>query len=326
MVAAERDGASLSGRIVERRLIMDHDGESGAVLERAVLDDGRAVVLKTFDPVSDLSFVVAGRVLPVDVELWQSGILDLSPPGLGHAVLGAWQEDGRWVLAMRDLSGSLLSYESRLSRDQYRTLIAAADAMHTARRGVAVDGLWPVEARVALFSPRVMAPYARDANPLPGWCLEGWQAWAEVAPAGVRQLVDRIHADPRILTGPLLQLGPSTLLHGDYWTPNLAFEDGRVIAIDWGLATIGPPVLEFVSFLVGCATQVDATHEELLDDLRDILGPDHEALLRIGLVFGVVEMGWNLAWQITRHPSPQATTEFDWWVQAALAASEWGLG
>ena len=58
------------------------------------------------------------------------------------------------------LSGSLLSYESHLTRDHYRTLIAAGDAMHTALRGVAVDGLWPVEARVALFSPRVMTPYA----------------------------------------------------------------------------------------------------------------------------------------------------------------------
>ena len=137
--------------------------------------------------------------------------------------------------------------------------------------------------------------------------------------------MDRIHANPRTLTGPLLQLGPATLLHGDYWTPNLAIEDGRVIAIDWGLATLGPPVLEFVSFLVGCSTQVDATHEELLDDLRDILGPGHEALLRIGVVFGVVEMGWNLAWQLTRHPSPQATTEFDWWVQAAQADIHSGL-
>lgn len=325
MVAVERDGVSLRSRIVERRPILEHEGASGAVLERAVLDDGSSLVLKTLDSASDLSLVIAGRVIPVDVELWRSGILDLLPAGLGHAVLGAWTEEDRWVLAMRDLSGSLLSYESRLTRDQYRTLIAAGAAMHAALRGVAVDGLWPVEARVSLFSPRVMAPYAHAANPLPGWCLDGWQAWTDVAPADVRQLVDLIHADPQRLTRPLRQLGPTTLLHGDYWTPNLALEDGRVIAIDWGLATIGPPVLEFVSFLVGCSTQVDATHEELLEDLRDLLGPGHETLLRIGLVFGVVEMGWNLAWQLTRHPSPIATTEFDWWVQAAREAAQSGV-
>lgn len=197
--------------------------------------------------------------------------------------------------------------------------------MHTSLRGVGVHSLLPVESRVSLFSPRVMGPHVHAANPLPGWCLGGWSAWAEVAPADVRQLVDRIHADPRTLTGPLQRLGPVTLLHGDYWTPNLALEDGRVVAIDWGLATIGPPVLEFVSFLVGCSTQVDATHEELLNDLRDLLGPGHEALLRIGLAFGVVEMGWNLAWQLTRHPSPLATSEFDWWVQAARDAAQSGL-
>lgn len=109
MVYVERDGASLLGRIVARRPIVEHEGASGAVLERAVLDDGSSLVLKTFDPVGDLSMVVAGRVTPVDVELWNARILDALPPRLGHAVLGAWQEDGRWVLAMRDLSGSLLS-------------------------------------------------------------------------------------------------------------------------------------------------------------------------------------------------------------------------
>lgn len=73
------------------------------------------------------------------------------------------------------------------------------------------------------------------------------------------------------------------------------------------------------------STQVDANHEELLGDLRNLLGPGHETLLRIGLVFGVVEMSWNLAWQLTRNPSPQATTEFDWWVQVARDAIRSGL-
>ncbi|MFZ1410744.1 MAG: phosphotransferase [Micropruina sp.] len=324
MVLLDGDGAVAARRIVERRPIPQHEGASGAVLESAVLDDGSQLVLKTFDPDRDLSMVLAGRAVPTDVELWQSGILDRLPPQLGHAVRGAWQEDGRWVLAMHDLSGTLLSYESRLTREAYRTVIGAAAALHASSSDIKVDSLWSAEARVSLFAPRVMSPHEHGENPLPGWCLQGWAAWAELAPADVRALVDRIHADPRILTRPLRRLGPMALLHGDFWTPNLALDEGRVVAIDWALATIGPPVLEYVSFLVGCSGQVEATRDDLVSDLRDLLGPGQEELLQVGLVFGVVELGWNLAWQLAHHPSPQTSAEFDWWVHAARAAANAG--
>jgi hypothetical protein len=320
------DRTSPADRIVERHPIGEHDGASGALLERATLDDGTRVVLKTFDPLRDLSMVIARRQVPADVELWQSGVLDRLPSTIGHAIRGAWQEDGRWVLAMSDLSESLLSYESRLTRGQCRQVMAAAAALHQATRGGRMPSLWTVEERVAVFSPRVMNAHAQGENPLPGWCLQGWAAWEELAPPDVRALVARIHEHPEVLTGPLRRLGPEALLHGDFWTPNLALEQERIVAIDWALATVGPPVLEFASFLVGCAAQVDATPEEILDDLRAVSGPAHdEALLRLGLVFGVVEMGWNLAWHLKSRPSPEPRAVFDWWIEAARrgAATGW---
>lgn len=316
----------LRDHIVERTPMPDNDGASGATLEHARLDDGTTLVLKTFDPERDLTMSIPGRTVPMDVELWRTGTLDRLPPASGHAVRDAWQEEGRWVVAMIDVGARLLSYETRFSRDQCRRLLAAAVSLHDVFRGEAPPILMAAEQRLCLFAPSVMARYAGGENPLPAWCLAGWEAFDTLAPADVRDLVRRIQAEPALLTGPLRRRGGETLLHGDFWTPNLAPGPDRVIVIDWALATLGPPVLEFTSFLVGCAGQVEATLEQILDDLRGLWGDAHDdVLLQAGLVFGVVEMGWNLGWYLAHDPSPAAQATFDWWVQAARAGVATGL-
>lgn len=300
-----------------------HDGASGARLERARLDDGAVVVVKTFDPSQDLTMRVSGRTVPLDVVLWQAGVLDRLPSGLGHAVLDAWQEDGVWVVAMRDLGGQLLSYDSVLSREECRGLLAPAVAMHDAFAGEDIDGLWSLEDRLSVFAPRVIGRFSDEAS-LAAWCLAGWERFADLAPADVVDLVAAVHVEPGRLARPLLRLGGRTLLHGDYWTPNLAPTPGGVVVIDWALATAGPPVVEFASFLVGCAGQVLARREEILDDLRELWGArSDETVLSLGLAVGVVEMGWNLAWHAAR--DPDAREPFDWWVAAARSAAETGL-
>lgn len=242
----------LRDRIVTRIPLDDNDGASGATLERARLDDGTGLILKTFDPARDLTMLIPGRTVPLDVELWRAGVLDRLPSEIGHAVRDAWREDGRWVVAMTDVGAHLLSYESRLGRDGGRRLLRAARALHAAFRGQPLPGLWPTTERIALFAPRVMTRGEHGENPLPAWCLAGWRQFDALVPAEVRDLVHRVHADPAVLAAPLTARSGVTLLHGDYWTPNLAPEPDRVVAIDWALATLGPPVLEYASFLVGC--------------------------------------------------------------------------
>lgn len=316
---------SVQERIVRRVPVGDHDGASGAGLERARLDDGSTVVLKRFDPTQDLTMLIAGRVVPLDVELWRSGTLDRLPAPMSHAVLHAWDEDGQWVLAMADLGSSLLTYESMISQDACKKVFAAADTMHRAFADELVPGLWSFEDRLSVFAPRVMAPLVSTGNPLPAWCLDGWEKFGALAPPDVVDLVDAVHARPASLAEPLVGLGGRTLLHGDLWLPNIALEPGRVTVIDWGLATWGPPVAEFVSFLVGCANQVLATREVVLDDLRTLWGNRaHEAMLQLGLVLGVVEMGWNLAWH-TAKDTPGAREAFDWWIAAARRGADTGL-
>ena len=321
----EVTSGALRDRIVERVVLEQHDGASGAGLERARLDDGSLLVLKTFDPDQDLSLRIPGRVEPLDVALWRAGTLDRLPPPIGHAIRDAWTEDGTWILAMVDLHEQLLDYRSVVSREQCRRILAAAVAMHGAFAGEDIDGLWPLEQRLLLFSSRTMEPFRDTSNPLPGLCLDGWERFATVAPPDVVELVASVHDRPEILADPMAERGGRTLLHGDYWIPNMAPSANRIDLIDWGLATSGPPVVEFASFLVGCSNQVRASRDDILDDLRHLWGARHdEKLLRLGLAVGVVEMGWNLALQATQEPGDTGEA-LGWWVAAARRAVDTGL-
>ena len=315
----------LASRLRSRSVIDDHDGASGARLERAVLDDGASLILKVCDHETDLSMLIPGRIKPLDVQLWQEGYLDRLPDVMGHAVRGAWQEDGSWVLAMDDLGDRLLSYRSVVSRRQCGQLLAAASAMHDRFAGDAPSGLWSAEERMTVFAPRTMGPYAAGGNALPGWCLSGWEQFDALAPPDVRDLVVRIHQDPQQLAQALADLGPTTLVHGDYWTPNLAPEPGRVVAIDWALATAGSPAAEFVSFLVGCGGQVQASKDEILHDITELWAGRYDGrLLTVALILGLVEMGWNLSLSASEG-SPSARAEWQWWVQAARRSADTGL-
>lgn len=315
----------LGSRLRSRSVIDEHDGASGARLERAVLDDGARLILKVCNHETDLSMLIPGRIMPLDVHLWQEGHLDRLPEVMGHAVRGAWQEDAFWVLAMDDLGDRLLSYRSVVSKEQCRQILAAACAMHDRFAEDPPSGLWSAEDRMTVFAPRTMQPYVAGDNPLPGWCLRGWERFDSLAPPDVRDLVYGVHQDPRRLAQLLADLGPTTLLHGDYWTPNLAPAPGRVVAIDWALATSGSPAAEFVSFLVGCGGQVQASKDEILSDITELWAGRYDGrLLTVALVLGLVEMGWNLSLAASEGSSA-ARAEWQWWVEAARRSADTGL-
>ena len=77
---------SILDRAIRREPLDSHDGRSGAVLERVVLDDGTKLVVKTAAPGADLPGAATtdpGR----ELWLWSSGILGQLPAGVGHAIV-----------------------------------------------------------------------------------------------------------------------------------------------------------------------------------------------------------------------------------------------
>jgi hypothetical protein len=326
--------------ILDRSPVND-DGRSGAVLERLSLADGSRVVVKRFDPTVDLVMRLSGDPTGREVELVRRGVLDGLPPTVLHPVIDAWYDDGRGVLVMRDLGDAVLTWKSIVSPDQARTMFAAIADLHAAFLGSAPDGLAPLDLLLGLFEPRRIRPYA--GNSIVDYALRGWEYWPEVAPGEVGERVLALAQDTAPLIAACRAL-PSTLLHGDLSTVNMALEPDRpgcLTLIDWGLVAAGPAELDIGRLLAGCAhlfgpvgREASATIVARLDGLlalqREVAGPTYDDdAMRLGLLAGISWLGWNKALDIVEHPDPavreRERAALPWWLRQAELALETGL-
>lgn len=304
----------------ERTPMHDHDGRSGSTLERVRLADGSRFVLKRSTPGLDL----VGRLTAGpdrEWELFTVGVLDVLPDGVGHAIVDAWRDGPDTVVLMRDVGPYIPGWTRTLERAECHRILAAAAAVHDAFRGDRPPGLCDLADRLTLLWPHRMSPLAGGPNPLPALVLRGWRRFADLAGPPVVQAVTTLQDDPLPLV-TALGAYPHTLLHGDLWPVNLALEPGQVTLLDWSAATWGPPVVEFAVLLTGGAGHVVGGHDAVLADVRAVSTAwQDEDGLRLGLVAGLMELGWNKALDAAEHPDPRerarARADLEWWVQAA---------
>ena len=307
------------------------DGRSGATLERVLLADGSRVIVKRFDPSVDLVMRISGDPRGREVEIFQRGILDRLPATVQHPVVGGWFDDeGHGVLVMRDLGDAVLGWKSIVTREQARTMFGAVADLHRAFLGSAPDGLTPLGSVLSMFEPQRLQAYAGEA--LVDYALRGWECWPEVAPGEVGERVLAIAQDTTPLRKACESL-PTTLLHGDLATVNMAFEADRpgcLTLIDWGLAAAGPAELDIGRLLAGCGHLFDAGLDDVVGLQREAAGAAYdEAALRLGLLGGITWLGWNKALDIVEHPDPavreRERAALGWWLQQAELAFETGL-
>ena len=77
-------------------------------------------------------------------------------------------------------------------------------------------------------------------EPVPRIALEGWQRFAERAPARLRAIVDELRTDATPLSEAVLTT-PQAFLHGDWKFGNLGVGDnGHTILLDWAYPGEGP--------------------------------------------------------------------------------------
>ena len=334
------DRALLEGAL--DRAPVNDEGRSGAVLERVVLADESCVIVKHFDPTVDLVMRLSGDSTGREVELVRRGVLDGLPPTVLHPVIDAWyDDDGRGVLVMRDLGDAVLTWKSVVGRDQARTMFAAIADLHGAFLGSAPSGLTPLDVLLGLFEPQRIRPHAGSS--IVDYALRGWEYWPEVAPGEVGERVLALARDTAPLTAAFRAL-PSTLIHGDLATVNMALEPERpecLTLIDWGLAAAGPAEVDIGRLLAGCAQlfgpvgrDESATIVARLDGLvalqREVAGPAYDdAAMRLGLLAGICWLGWNKALDIVEHPDPavreRERAALPWWLRQAELALEAGL-
>lgn len=302
----------------ERTPFADHDGRSGSTLERVRLADGTRLELKRSTPGLDLVGALTGGG-DREFQLVAAGVLDALPHGVGHAIVDAWRDGSDTLVLMRDVGAHVPGWTRSLTRTDCRTILRAAEALHDAFRGDRPPGLCDLADRLTLLWPHRLAPLDGGPNPLPGLVLRGWTRFAALAEPPVVAAVRAVQADPSPLV-TALAAHPHTLLHGDLWPVNLALEPDRVTLLDWSVATWAPPVLELATFLTGAASQVEGGHDAILDVHRAVTRTDPDAL-RLGLVAGLLELGWNKALDAAEHPDPAKRdadrADLAWWVRAA---------
>ncbi|WP_183096265.1 phosphotransferase [Nocardioides stalactiti] len=318
---AALDSATAHGTLGE-------DGRSGAALQRVRLGDGRTVIVKRYDARTDFVMRMVGDEHGREVEVYLSGLLDGLPPTVQHPILGAWyDDDGHGVVVMRDLGEAVLTWDRLLSVDQARTILSGLADLHRTFRGQAEPTPTSLDSVHGIFEPERIRPFS--GIPLVDAALRGWEYFAEVAPDEVGQRVLALALDGGALVSALLDR-PSTLLHGDASTVNMAIEDHGLTLFDWGIAMVGPGEFDVARLLVGCAHTFDLTFDEFLDLHREVAGPDHdEVSLDLALLSSLAWMGWNKALDIVEHPDEEVRAReragLDWWLAQAGRALERGL-
>jgi hypothetical protein len=317
---------SLLVDVVRREPLAAADGRSGSLLERVVLADGRTLVVKhVLDGGDWIMRATAdhGRA----ATLWSQGVLARVPETIDHAVVGAEQVEGGWVVIMRDVSPYLVPDHSRIGRGDSRRVLEAAAALHAAFADDPPLQLCSLADRYGFLSPATARREAGGADEVPRLIGRGWERFAEVAPAEVAGPVLAVLERPASLAAGLSRY-PSTLVQGDLKLGNLGFAGDRVVMLDWGTQTgWAPAAVEVAWYLAINWSRIDATREQVLDDFRAAEGDRHdEDALRLALLGGLVQLGWDKALHASGHADPavraREAADLSWWCDRARDAFE----
>jgi hypothetical protein len=317
---------SLLGDVVSREPLAAADGRSGSLLERVVLADGRSLVVKLVLDGGDWIMRATadhGRA----ATLWSRGVLARVPEVIDHAVVGAERVEGGWVVIMRDVSAALVPDHARLGRGDSRRVLEAAAALHAAFADEPPLRLCSLADRYGFLSPATARREAGGDDEVPRLIGRGWERFAEAAPAEVAGPVLAVLERPASLAAALSR-HPSTLVQGDLKLGNLGFAGDRVVMLDWGTQTgWAPAAVEVAWYLAINWSRIDATREQVLDDFRAAEGERHdEDALRLALLGGLVQLGWDKALHASGHPDPavraREAADLAWWCDRARDALE----
>jgi hypothetical protein len=319
------------GDATDRAILAEHVGKSGAALERVTLRDGRTLVVKRVTPESDLTLGMVGGSVAQEYLLWRSGGLDRLPADVGHVVLDGWTEDpDTTVIVMRDLGDTVLTWDDRLDSGRCRWLVDRIASLHRAFLRDPPAEVAPLLPLLELFAPRRITVLAAAGNELMSLALRGWEYFADPAlvPRDVSDAVFELHSDAQPLVDGLAA-GPVTLAHGDLATVNMAFEDDRLILLDWAMPVAAPGCLDVARFLVGCGHVVDLDPDTFIGTYRQAAGPAYDdTSMGLALLSALGWLGWNKALDVVESPDAavreRERTSLAWWVATARKTLENG--
>ena len=313
--------SALLDQVVTRQTLGDHDGRSGATLERLTLNNGSTLILKRADPTKEIGGLLG--IPDAELALWEAGAFARFPDATSHAILDKWTEGDHILTLMRDLDGTIPGWSRRLTAVDCERILAAASAVHHAFVERVPFGVVPLVQRLGLLSPQTMSSIDGTSGLAP-YILRGWEYFHEQVDAEISDAVQAAHRDPAGLARAFAP-APTTLLHADLWPVNLAIDAAGVTFLDWAIATAGPAALECSIFLSGAADHVEASREQIIATFRRASGDltdDHT--MRVALFASLCDLGWNKALDAAENGDPaqraRGAADLAWWVEAGHAA------
>ena len=248
------------------------------------------------------------------------------PDTVDPAIVAAEPEGDAWWVVMRDVSAELLDESTPLTREENRFVLARAAEMWATFSNEDVPHLSTLPDRLAFAVPAISETERDGVDILPKQFEAAWEAFGEAVDDDVGAAILRLVDDVSPLAEALAARG-TTLIHGDLRDENIALPDGRLVLLDFGLATQGNPALELAWYMVHDVWRIDATHDEVVEDFRHALGErDDPVALELGLISGLVQYGWIFGHSAVVHTDPAerewARTELNWWVPRVRHALE----
>lgn len=312
---------ALLDRVVARKALGDHDGRSGATLERLTLDDATTLVLKQADPSNEISGLLG--IADAELALWQAGAFARFPGAIHHAILDKWTDGDHILTLMRDLGDTVPGWTRRLTASECEQIFAAASALHHTFVDQVPAGVVPLARRLGLLSPQTMATID-DTSGLAPHVVRGWEHFHDQVDAEISAAVQAAHRDPAGLARAFAPTA-TTLLHADLWPVNLAIDTTTVTFLDWAIATAGPAALECSIFLSGAADHVNASRDQIITAFRRTSGDlTDDRTMRIALFASLCDLGWNKALDAAENDDPaqraRAAADLAWWIKAGQAA------
>jgi Phosphotransferase enzyme family len=307
------------------------DGKSGSAFERLDIG-GEPHVLKVMHIDDDWIARSLGDIACRQVTVWTSGLLDAFPPSIDHTIVGAARGFGRngWgaALLMRDLGPHLVPEgDTVVPLDQHDAFVDHMAALSARFWGWTDDvGLTPPTIRWSFFGPGMLDCERERGWPheVPAIAERGWRAFAERAPADVRNAVDAVRHEPALLVAAVATT-PSTFVHGDWKMGNLgSHPDGRTILLDCAYPGEGPACHDLGWYLATNRARLPEPKEAAIDRFHRALGrhgiDTHtggwwDRQLDLCLLGTVVQLGWEKALG--------DADELGWWTDRVRDGARW---
>ena len=156
-----------------------------------------------------------------------------------------------------------------------RVVIGALASLHARFYGESVPrdpelGLCTSAQLFTAFSPEAVSRNAECPHGLLPHVRRGWELLDSLEAPDVAEAVRQLHRDPTPLVDALGRY-PATLVHGDPKRANLGLHGGRVVLIDWQLASAQPPTVDLAWLLQSYAHVVPVSKETIIAEYRDQL-------------------------------------------------------